>query len=162
MQRTGRVVTERVLQGPFLTRAAAARRAGIPAAEIVHRPDLLQIAGTTYKEAYFAFQFDGNGIRHDVGRVVLALRGRLDDTTIADGLIRPDPDLNDLSPLSWLNRGGDVARALGAIREAVSPVPGSSVPLSRPAAVWTSLDPSPATVREKPPKGVRFRPAGSH
>lgn len=155
-------MTERVLQGPFLTRAAAARRAGIPAAEIVHRPDLLQIGGDTYKEAYFAFQFDGNGIRHDVGRVVLALRGSLDDTTIADGLVRPDADLNDLSPLSWLNRGGDVARALGAIREADTPVSGSSVPLSRPAARSTSSDPSPATTRAKPPKRMRFRPAGSH
>ena len=38
------------------------------------------------------------------------------------GLVRPDADLNDLSPLSWLNRGGDVARALGAIREADTPV----------------------------------------
>jgi hypothetical protein len=158
----GRVVTDRVLQGPFVTRAAAARRAGIPATEIVHRPDLLQVGGTTYKEAYFAFQFDRNGIRHDVGRLVLAFRGRLDDTTIADRLVRANAELNNVSPLSWLNRGGDVAQAIDSIRKFGSSATGSGVAPSRPGADSTSIEPPPATVRPETPRGMRFRPAGSH
>ena len=155
-------MTERVLQGPFLTRAAAARRAGVPVGEIVHRPDLLQVGGKTYKEAYFAFQFDRSGIRHDVGRLVLALRGKLDDATIADRLVRANVELNNLSPLSWLNRGGDVAQATDAIREVMSAVPGSSVPPPGPGAGSSSIESPPSTVRPKTQKGMRFRPAGSH
>ena len=155
-------MTERVLQGPFLTRAAAARRAGVPVGEVVHRPDLLQVGGNTYKEAYFAFQFDQSGIRQDVGRLVLALKGKLDDTTIADRLVRARAELNNVSPLSWLNRGGDVAQATDAIREVASPVPGSSAPPPGPGAGSSSIEPPPTAVRPKTQKGMRLRPAGSH
>ena len=46
-----------VLQGPFLTRAEAAVRAGVDAAHISHRPDLLRLDGRWLEEVYFAFQF---------------------------------------------------------------------------------------------------------
>ena len=101
-----------ILQGPFLTRAQAGVRAGLPSRHISHRPDLLRAGGRTYKEAYFALQFDETGIRDDIGRIVLALRGRITDPAIADWLVRGSSALDGMSPLSWLNRGEDLRHLL--------------------------------------------------
>lgn len=94
-----------VLLGPFLTRDQAAARAGVEPAELRLRPDLLRIDGRN--EAYFAFQFDGKGIRRDIGSVVLSLRGVAGDLEIADWLIRGQPGLRGQAPLEWLFNSGD-------------------------------------------------------
>jgi len=155
-------MTERLLMGPFLTRAEAGRRAGVSADEIRLRPDLMHVGGETYKEAYFAFQFDRKGIREDVGRLVLALRGRIDDATIADWLIRTDPVLNSVSPLSWLNRGGDPATLIAVTRDSNSPLLGEASPRSALGVEPSHLTPPSESVRTERTKGLRFRPAGSH
>ena len=154
-------MTERILMGPFLTRAEVARRAGVSADEIRHRPDLMHVGGETYKEAYFAFQFDRKGIRDDVGRLVLALRGRIDDSTIADWLIRSNPVLNSVSPLSWLNRGGDAATLIAVTRDSNSPVLGDTAPRSVPGVDPSRLTPPSGSVRTERTRELRFRPAGS-
>jgi hypothetical protein len=107
-------MTERVLLGPFLTRVEAGRRSGLAEEDVLHRPDLLRVGGRMYKEAYFAFQFGRTGVRRDVGSVVLAMRGRVDDVTIADWLVRSTSSLLGSSPLSWMNRGGNLESVLSA------------------------------------------------
>ncbi|HSJ71464.1 MAG TPA: hypothetical protein VLA29_07475 [Acidimicrobiia bacterium] len=63
---------------------------------------------------YFAFQFDGTGIRRDLGRVVQRLHRNYDDVTIADWLARPNPALAHLSPLEWARGGLDPSKLLTA------------------------------------------------
>ncbi len=96
-----------ILVGHFLTRAQAAHRAGIGRYELVHRPDLLHVGGTWLEEVYFAFQFDGTGVRPDLGGIVRMLRTTFDDLTIADWLARPNTELRSLTPLQWVGGGGD-------------------------------------------------------
>lgn len=100
-------MTERILVGHFLTRAEAARRAGIPRAELPRRPDLLRIGGNSLEEVYFEFQFDEHGIKPGLGMVVRMLREEFDDITIADWLARPNIHLGDRTPLRWVAAGGD-------------------------------------------------------
>ena len=151
-----------ILQGPFLTRAEAGRRAGLPGRHIFHRPDLLRAGGRTYKEAYFALQFDETGIRDDIGRIVLALRGKITDVVIADWLIRGSPALDGMSPLSWLNRGGDLGHLLAMISGL------AAVEMSPPRTPTPSADEAltPGTHRRVTPRRsrsrARLRPAGSH
>lgn len=111
-------MTERVLVGPFFTRIEGARRAGLAARELPLRLDLLRIGGKERHEAYFAFQFDHTGVRRDLGSVVLLLRGRYDDVTIADWLVMKNLALLEASPLTWLNRGGDLESVLMAAETA--------------------------------------------
>ena len=110
-------MTERVLLGPFYTLAKASRRAFRATDEVRIRPDLLRIGGRRTKEAYFAFQFDGAGIRSDVGSAVLALRGVLDDLAIADWLVRPNSALSGDSPLLRMNRRGGTAEVLAVVAD---------------------------------------------
>jgi hypothetical protein len=100
-------VTERILLGHFLTRREAARRAAIPRRELMRRPDLLRIGGTWLEEVYFEFQFDGHGIRPELGRIVRLLRGQFDDFAIADWLVRPNEHLAGYTPLRWVAIEGD-------------------------------------------------------
>ncbi|MDH5372648.1 MAG: hypothetical protein OEX97_06860 [Acidimicrobiia bacterium] len=127
-------MTGRVLLGPFLTRAEAARRGGLSAMTIHHRPDLLRVGGRTFKEAYFAFQFDRGGVRRDVGSVVLTLRPHFDDVTIADWLVMRTPVLSGYSPLAWLIRGGDLEAVLRA----------ASVPDSMPSSLEAGPEVEPS------------------
>lgn len=108
-------MSERVLQGPFLTCGEACRKCGMCAEELSHRPDLLHIDGPRHHDAYFAFQWDGCGIRRDVSAVVMGLRGRYGDLDIADWLVSPNPKLANETPLTWL-RHGTVREVLTAAR----------------------------------------------
>ena len=114
-------MSERILQGPFLTRAQAARRAGIPARLAAHRPDLLRIEGRWLQEAYFGFQFDRTGVRPDLGSVVHELKREYSDIEIADWLVRPNQALGYSSPLKYLKSFG-VERVLAAARNS-GPIP---------------------------------------
>jgi len=105
-------VSELVLQGPFLTRAQAARRSGLAADLLPDRPDLLHIRSSFCQEAYFAFQFDDHGIRPDVAHVVRVMRTRADELTVADWLVRSNPALAGTSPLSYIRAGGSLDRVL--------------------------------------------------
>lgn len=106
-----------ILVGHFLTRAEAAHRARIGMHELVHRPDLLHLGGTWLEEVYFAFQFDGGGVRHDLGGVVRMLRKTFDDLTIADWLARPNSELRSLTPLQWVRTGGDARHLTSASKK---------------------------------------------
>ncbi len=94
-------MSQLVLQGPFLTRAQAARRARVPAPLLVHRPDLLRVGGRWLQEAYFAFQFDADGVRPELGYVVQNLNGTSTDVEIADWLVRPNRSLDNSTPLRF-------------------------------------------------------------
>jgi hypothetical protein len=116
-------VTERVLQGPFLTRAQASRRAGVPGRILVHRPDLLSISSRWLQEAYFAFQFDDHGVRPDVGSAVLHLKGRFSDIDIADWLVRANALLYGAAPLEILDgHAMDAVARVVAVSECEGPV----------------------------------------
>lgn len=133
-------VTERILQGPFLTRAQAARRAGIPARLLVHRPDLLRVSGQWLPEVYFEFQFDEAGVRPDLGSVVLSLKGRYTDLEISDWLVHPNRMLGHTSPLRFLNGGGGVESVVAAA-EGEGPVAGTGRPAARGPTVPSSQQP---------------------
>lgn len=107
-------MTKHVLQGPFLTRDTASRRGHVPAGLITHRPDLLRLGGRWLQEVYFAFQFDREGVRADVGSVVQAMKRRHSDQAIAEWLVAPNPELGLVGPLDYLDGGGSVERVLEA------------------------------------------------
>lgn len=114
-------MSELVLQGPFLTRAQAARRAGVPGDLLSDRPDLLHIRGPFSQEAYFAFQFDEHGIRPDIARVVHVARAELAELEVADWLVRPNSGLNGSSPLTYLNGHGSVEHVVEVIPHRPTP-----------------------------------------
>lgn len=126
---------ERILQGPFLTRAQAARRSRTPAGLILHRPDLLRVNGRWLQEAYFAFQFDREGVRPMLGRVVQDLKSMHTDLAIADWLVRPHPSLDYSAPLKYLKSGGTVERVLAA---AQSSGPAMDAPVVEERLGWVA------------------------
>ncbi len=115
-------MSERLLVGPFLTRAEAARRARLSRLDTAVRPDLLRIRSPWLEEAYFAFQFDRSGVRPGVGRVVQELKAGADDESIADWLVRPNPALGGTTPLAALAGRNGPARVIRAGR-AAGPAP---------------------------------------
>lgn len=139
---------ERILQGPFLTRAQAARRSRTPAGLILHRPDLLRVNGPWLQEAYFGFQFDRNGVRPTLGLVVQDLKSMHTDIAIADWLVRPHPSLDYSAPLKYLRSGGKVERVLAAAQSS-GPVMDAPVVEERTVSVTGPADiatPSEAAV----------------
>jgi hypothetical protein len=108
-------MTEYIHLGHCLTRHEAARRAGIPAMELALRPDLLRIRGHWLGEVYYAFQFNHRGIRPDLADVVRSLHDRFNDLVIADWLARPSDRLDGLSPIRWVETGGDLGRLNAAV-----------------------------------------------
>jgi len=102
----------RVLHGPFLTRGQAARRAKLPALVLRHRRDLLRITGRWLPEVYFEFQFDDDGIRLDLAKIVQEMKEKFTDIEIGDWLVRRNRLLDGFSPLGYLNAGGDGERVL--------------------------------------------------
>ena len=107
-------MTEHVIVGPCLTRREAARRAGITPAEARRRPDLIHLRGRWLEETYLAFQFDGRGVEPDLGQVVMKLRENRSGLEIADWLVRPNPLLDNATPLAWLKTGHTSQRVLEA------------------------------------------------
>lgn len=107
-------MSDSVLQGPFLTRRQAADRAEVPETVLVHRPDLLKVGSRWLPEVYFAFQFDRNGVRRDLGSVVQILKRKRSDMEIATWLVRPNSAFDLASPLKYLNSGGSVDRVVAA------------------------------------------------
>ncbi|NNC93471.1 MAG: hypothetical protein HKN80_13370 [Acidimicrobiia bacterium] len=105
-------MSELILQGPFLTRSQAARRARVPVQVLVHRPDLLRVGGGWLQEVYFGFQFDDDGVRPEIGRTVQSLKPKRSDPVIGDWLVRPNRSLGHTSPLRYLNSGGSVERVV--------------------------------------------------
>ena len=138
-------MSELLLQGPFLTRAQAARLAHLPSSQLVDRPDLLHVRGPFLQETYFAFQFDRHGIRSDLAHVVHAARADLDELEVADWLVRPNAELNGTSPLNYLNGSGSLDRVLQAIpRLAAGPETAKPKPT-----------PNMVTTRERPKQSPR-------
>jgi hypothetical protein len=155
-------MSERVLLGPFLTRAQAACIAGVSPDAILHRPDLLRVSGRRLPETYFAFQFDELGIKRNVGLVVVALRGRFDDLAIADWLVRPNTALDGAIPLTWLKGGGDYRHVI-EVAEVAGPVAGEEAepePFREPLKETRPAPHPPVRHRRRKAKG--FRPLGSH
>ena len=148
-------MSERVLRGPFLTRGQVARRIGVPADVVLHRPDLLRVSSRWLPEVYFAFQFTDTAVRPGIGTVVTALRPEFDDVAIADWLVRPNPELTGSSPLAVLTSGGDPGRVVAAA--------GVSGPMRNgdPAPTLRTIEAEPAV--QQPPRRRRMpRPAASH
>ena len=110
-------MSEKILVGHFLTRHDAAVRAGVSDDEVTQRPDLLRIGGRYLEEVYFAFQFNGHGIRRDLGSVIAHLRKRYDDETVADWLARPNDTLGRMTPLGWIASGHDGRKIATAARQ---------------------------------------------
>lgn len=148
-------MTERVLLGPFLTRAQAARLAGVPPSVLVHRPDLLHIGGRWLQEAYCGFQFDEGGVRRDIGTVVHSLKPAYPDLAIADWLVKPNPALNNTSPLLYLSNTGRVDKVLAA-EESNPPVvdPAPASPPQESSPIESSVK---ASMAEVPARGSRRR-----
>lgn len=128
-------MTKHVLQGPFLTRSSASRRGHIPPGLITHRPDLLRLGGRWLEEVYFAFQFDREGVRPEVGSVVQAMKRDHADQQIAEWLVAPNAELGFATPLDYLDCGGSVERVLDAAGDErtapLSDSPEPSVPSDR-------------------------------
>jgi hypothetical protein len=113
-------VSEHILVGHFLTRAQAARRAGVSQDELAHRPDVLHVGGTWLPEVYFAFQFSDHGIRPDLATAVRILHKQYGDIDIADWLARPNHELGLITPLHWSAMGHDPHRLTAASRAALN------------------------------------------
>ena len=141
-------MSELILQGPFLTRAQAARQAGVPGALLMHRPDLLRVGGPWLQEAYFAFQFDADGVRPSVGAVVQALKGTAPDVEIADWLVCSNRLLGHASPLGYLKRDGSVDRVLVVAEK--DGVGGSAAPSPEVTAPESAEAGVAAPVRRRP------------
>jgi hypothetical protein len=154
-------VTDHLLVGPFWTRIEAAHRTGIPEEELLSRPDVIHIGGRSLPEAYVAFQFDRSGIRRDLARVVLALRGRYDDIEIANWLVRENPHLLGTTPLAWLNHRHRLDRVLDAAAHCSRGLPVADVPQGD--AVTSPSSAHRATPRQRSPAPQpTMRPASSH
>lgn len=113
-------MSEHILVGHFLTRAQASRRSGIPADQLVARPDVIHIGGTWLEEVYFAFQFGDHALRPDLASAVRILHSRFDDESIADWLARPNDELGLVTPLTWSAMGHDAHRLAVASRAALN------------------------------------------
>lgn len=152
-------MSERILQGPFLTRRQAARRAGTPAEVLRHRPDLLVLDGAWLPEVYFAFQFDEDGVRPDLAVVVQRLKRDFSDLAIEDWLVRPHHSLGLASPLRALKRGWTVDQVLAAA-ERDGPHPHSPVTAEPPGTkVPGTPVPSTAPQRSRHRRWSHVRPA---
>ncbi len=116
-------MSEVVLTGHFWTRGEAARRAVMSPHELLVHRGLLRLGGTWLEEVYCAFQFNEHGVREDVAAVVEVLEAHLDAATIADWIVRPNPGLATLSPLSWLDGGRSLDTALKVARALVADHP---------------------------------------
>lgn len=100
-----------VLPGPFLTRIEAARRAGVPAAELAGLPRAVRFGGPwDVEEVYPAFQFArGGGFVPGLPGVVAAVAGALAGRDLVGWLREPRPDLGGRSVVEWLTSGRPAA-----------------------------------------------------
>lgn len=69
------------------------------------------------EEVYFEFQFDGAGVRSDLGSIVRELRRSHDDLSIADWLASPNEVLAGTAPLRRLATGGSAAQLAEAVKK---------------------------------------------
>lgn len=140
-------MTERILQGPFLTRRQAARKAGVDPHFLPDRPDLIHLGGHWLEEVYCAFQFDDNGIDRSLGQVVQVLHKRHGDEAIADWLVRPNRALHGSCPLDYLAGSGTVEGVLAAAIES-PPIPEAGVDGEAPRDTHHREPPSPASTEQ--------------
>lgn len=151
-------MSQLVLQGPFLTRAQAARRAGVPGSLLVHRPDLLKVGGSWLQEVYFEFQFDRDGVRPELGRVVQSLKPKRSDVVIGDWLVRPNRLLGHTSPVRYLHNGGSVERVV-EIGESEVPTVESPRIADHPESEAPPAGRRAAPTRQRRHRAVSRRPA---
>ncbi len=113
-----------VLPGPFLTRTQAARRAGVPPAELAALPGAVRLAGPwDVEEVYPAFQFArSGGFLPGLPGVVSTVGAVLADRDLVGWLLEPWPELGGRSVVEWLTAGRPAAAvealAAGATRAA--------------------------------------------
>ena len=151
-------MSQLLLQGPFLTRTEAAHRAGVPARLLEHRPDLLRVGGSWLQEVYFEFQFDRDGVRPEIGRVVQSLKPQRSDVVIGDWLVRPNRSFGHASPLRYLNSGGSVERVVEVGEREVPAVAAPSIT----DQLETELAPAgrePSSVPRRRRRAMSRRPA---
>jgi len=106
----------RILLGPCLTERELERRVHAAHGSVRGHEFLLRIGGLLSLEpAYPAFQLDGEVVRADMAWLVTLLKKHMSDLTACDWIVRPNPELANLTPLEWLNRGlglEETARAI--------------------------------------------------
>jgi hypothetical protein len=137
-----------ILAGPFLTRSEVAERLGVSGLDVAGRHDLLRIGGRFREEVYFEFQLAGNEVRRDVGRIVLAMKGRCTDAQIADWLVRPNNELKGISPLRWLDSMRSEGRLLRLAEQRALAEP--ATPVATPAAIVRGSRPARRSPVRKP------------
>lgn len=99
-----------VLPGPFLTRDQAARRAGIPPADLAALPGAVRLAGPWgLEEVYPAFQFAGGGFLPGLPTVVAAVGGALAGRALVGWLLEPLAELGGRTVVEWLAAGRPAA-----------------------------------------------------
>jgi len=106
------------LVGTAYTVAEAARRLGIDQSRVRHRLGARTLYGIRNVDGWRLprFQFDGDQLVPNIGRVLTSLDPGLDPISIARWFSATDPDLTldglALSPRDWLMAGGDAERVV--------------------------------------------------
>lgn len=112
---------EIVLIGPFWTRLEATEDLGCSDECLLGRGDVLRIGARLSQEVYPAFQFEHHHVREDVADIVeLLLRNDVTGAVISDWLVRPNPDLEGKTPLSWLDHHQPEETVLDSARRSIS------------------------------------------
>lgn len=114
-----------LLIGNSWTRAQVAHHLRIPPDAVAAHPMLIRLDGPLcYDAAYPCLQFDEDGARLDVAVVGLLAGRRVPGDEVCDWLVRPNPILSGVAPLTWLDLTGLIRPVLGALPEPSGPFPG--------------------------------------
>ena len=115
-----------LLIGNSWTRAQVAHHLRIAPDVVAVHPMLIRLDGPLcYDAAYPCFQFDEDGARLDVAVVGMLAGRRVPDDEVCDWLVRPNPLLGGVAPLTWLAVTGSIRPVLDALPEPSGPFPGS-------------------------------------
>lgn len=111
------------LRGPFFTRRAAARRAGLAPAALAAHPGAVRIGGPFGgEEVYPAFQFSRTGgFVPGLPEVVETLMPRFPAEDVAAWLLIPQPALGSHPVVDWLAEGRNPQPVLALARALAAP-----------------------------------------
>lgn len=112
------------LHGPFLTARQTEARVGRRLAAFGHSLLCVESAigvGSAFPE----FQFGDGGQTREVAFLAPLLTRRVSHEEACDWLMRPNPMLANLTPISWLAADGDVHPVLETFPHPSRPVPGA-------------------------------------
>ncbi|MCJ7725807.1 MAG: hypothetical protein MUP76_05395 [Acidimicrobiia bacterium] len=114
-----------LLIGNSWTRVQVAHHLRISPDAVAAHPMLIRLDGPLcFDAAYPCLQFDQEGVRLDVAVVGLLAGRRVPDDEVCDWLVRPNPTLSGVAPLTWLDLIGSIRPVLSALPEPSGPFPG--------------------------------------